>query len=264
MADAVNFYSASYSKIQSYIDSGVIGATSYVLCKDDVHKNELIFVDKNLEMQPVVGYEQNNILFVDKLPTEGYRTNAFYVCNNVGYLYVNGIPVPMFKELSDDESTNDYDLLSNLPIVNKHGEVGNPVVLCDLDNGSYSVNGQYQIGGNLTTTYVPSKNVIILIDSDDEYKYITKLDAKNVCAYKVELISMEVVTDKYVTESWVLEQGYTTKTYVDEAIEALYKKIASEMVTITKMSQLENDMGYLTNDDLREVSDESIAGLFLI
>lgn len=266
MANTVNFYSASYDKIQSYIDSGTIGAYSYILCKDDIHKNELIFIDKDLQMQPIVGYEQNNLIFVDELPTEQYRTNAFYICNNIGYLYINGIPVPVFKDISkDSDLISSYNELEDLPVVNKYGEVSSPVILCELDNGSYSINGHYQIGGNLTTTYVPSKKVIILIDSDEENKYITKLDAKKVCTYMVHLASMEVVEEKYTTEKWVLEQGYTTKNYVDEAIDALYKKIASEaLVTITKLSQLENDMGYITRDELSEVGQEEITNLFLV
>lgn len=260
MASTVNFYSASYDKIQSYIDSSIIVANSYVLCKDDVHKNELIFIDKELKMQPIVGYEQNNIVFVNELPTEKYRTDAFYVCNNIGYLYINGIPVPVFKELSD-ESVKDYDLLDNIPIVNKHGDISSPIVLSDLDNGSYSISGQYKIGGNINTVFVPSKAVMVLIDSDEECKYITKLGAKNIYIYEVNLNSMDVVTNKYATQSWILEQGYVTETYVNQAIENLYNKIATDML-ITKVSQLENDAGYLTADNFKEISYAAIDGLF--
>ena len=252
------FAVASRSKIQSYIDSQILTYPSYVFCKD---LNTMVFIDKNLQIQDIKGFNQASINMVDELPTENIQSNTFYVCNGKGYLLINDILVPVFKELSDD-SVSDYDLLENLPIVNKYGDISSPIVLIELENGSYSISGQYKVGGDVDTIYVSSKNVIVLVESDEEFKYITKL-GRNVCQYKVNLSTLEVSEQSYATQEWVKEQGYTTKTYVDEAIEALYKRITEgTLVSITKVSQLENDMGYLTEDDLNEISDESIANLF--
>lgn len=255
------FAVASYDNIQSYVNDGKLTYPSYVFCKD---KNTLVFIDKDLQIQNIKGFNQSSIVEVEELPTEDVQSNTFYVCNGKGYLLINDVLVPVFKELTDFEgSTSDYDQLENLPVMNKYGEISSPIVLSDLDNGSYSIKGQYKVGGDIETVYVSSKDVTVLVDSDDEYKYITRISAKNVCLYTLELSTMHVVVDEYATQSWVLARGYATETYVNQAIKDLYNKIAEEaLVTITKVSQLENDMGYLTESDMNEISDDFITGLF--
>ena len=256
------FAVADYGNIQSLIEQGLLSYPTYVFCRD---KNTMVFIDKNAQIQDVKGFNQSSVIEVEELPTEDIQSNTFYICNGIGYLLINNILVPVFKEISESIGVSSYDDLSEVPLVNKKGTIVLPIVLSDLSTGCYSVSGQYRIGGNLTTTYVPSTNVIILVELDNEYKYITRIDGKKVVVYTVKLETMEVDSDEYVTQSWVQAQGYTTKDYVNQAIEDLYNKIMSEtLVSITKVSQLENDIGYLTNSDMNEISDEIIANLFSI
>lgn len=259
---STTFATASYDKIQSYIDSGVLKYPSYILCKDEAHKNNLIFIDKNLQMQPVKGYEQDSIILADTLPTENIRKNVFYVCGGTGYLYINGVPVPIFKDLSSD-SIISYNQLSDIPLVNLYGEPTNPIIVSDLDIGSYMISGNYKIGGNLETTFSASRKVMFIIDSDDENKYITRFDVDNVRIFTVNIVSSEVSQDEFATQTWVKEQGYTTQAYVNQAIEDLYNKIAEEsLVSITKVSQLENDAGYLTAENINGIEEKFILDLF--
>lgn len=261
MANLVTkFAVANYGNIQSYINQGLIDYPTYVFCRDT---NTMVFVDKNRKMQDIKTFNQSSIVVVDELPTENIQSNTFYICDGVGYLLINDILVPVFREISENEGVSSYDDLSEIPIVNKRGTIVSPVVLSDLEAGCYSVSGQYQIGGNMTTTYVPSSNVVVLVESDGKFKYITRIDGKRVVLYTVTLETMEVISDEYATQNWVKAQGYTTESYVNQAIENLYNKIMNEtLVVITKVSQLENDMGYLTADNLKEISDENIANLF--
>ena len=254
------FAVADYGNIQSLIEQGLLSYPTYVFCRD---KNTMVFIDKNAQIQDVKGFNQSSVIEVEELPTEDIQSNTFYICNGIGYLLINNILVPVFKEISESIGVSSYDDLSEVPLVNKKGTIVSPIVLSDLSTGCYSVSGQYRIGGNLTTTYVPSTNVIVLVELDNEYKYITRIDGKKVVVYTVKLETMEVNSDEYVTQSWVQAQGYSTKDYVNQAIEDLYNKIMSEtLVSITKVSQLENDIGYLTNSDMNEISDETIANLF--
>lgn len=257
------FAVANHGDIQSLIEQGLLSYPYYVFCRD---KNTMVFIDKNQQMQDIKGFNQSSIVAVEELPTEDIQSNTFYICNGIGYLLINDILVPVFKEIkeiSEGTGVSSYDDLSEIPVVNKRGTIVSPIVLSDLDVGCYSVSGQYQIGGNLTTTYVPSANVIVLIEMDDEYKYITRIDGRKVVVYTVALETMEVNSDEYATQSWIKAQGYADYDYVNQAITDLYNKIVNEtMVTITKVSQLENDVGYLTAENLEEISEENIANLF--
>ncbi len=261
MANLVTkFAVANYGDIQSLIERGLLAYPTYVFCRDT---NTMVFIDKNTQIQDIKGFNQSSIVAVEELPTENIQSNTFYICNGIGYLLINDILVPVFKEISGNAGVSSYDDLSEIPIVNKRGTIVSPIVLSDLEVGCYSISGQYQIGGDLTTTYVPSSNVIVLIDLDDTSKYITRIDGRKVVTYTITLETMEVILDEYATQTWVKAQGYADCGYVNQAITDIYNKIMNEaLVNITKVSQLENDMGYLTADDLGEISDIEIAGLF--
>lgn len=254
------FAVANYGSIQSLIEQGLLSYPTYVFCRDT---NTMVFIDKNAQMQDIKGYNQSSIITVDELPKGNIQSNTFYICNGIGYLLINDILVPVLKDISENGGVSSYDDLSEIPLINKRGTITSPIVLSDLNAGSYSINGQYQIGSNLTTTYVPSSNIIVLVDLDDKYKHITRIDGKKVVVYTQNLETMEIHSDEYTTQSWIKAQGYTTEEYVNQAIEDLYNRIINEtMVVITKVSQLENDAGYLTSENLEEISDEFIAGLF--
>lgn len=246
------FAVASRGNIQSYIEQGILTYPSYVFCKD---KNTLVFIDKNLQIQDIKGNNQLSIVECDVLPTENIQRDTFYLCNGKGYLLVGDALIPVFKEIDD----GDYDLLNNVPIVNKIGTLNSPIVLKDLEVGSYSISGQYRVNEN-STIYLSSKNIIVLVESDDTHKCITVL-GRNVRVYTVNLETNEIIEKTYATQAWVEEQGYVTEDYVVEAIHDLYNKIISE-VLITKVSQLENDLGFLTAEDLNEISNDQIADLF--
>lgn len=254
------FAVANHSDIQSLIDQGLLSYPTYVFCRDT---NTMVFIDKNTQMQDIKGFNQTSIITVEELPTVGILNNTLYICNGVGYLSINDVLVPVFKEISENTNTSSYNNLSDVPLVNKRGTITSPIILSDLNTGCYSISGQYQIGGDLTTTYVPSSNVIVLVESDDTYKYITRIDGKKVVVYTVTLETTEVVSDEYATQSWVSAQGYATESYVNQAIEDLYNRIVSEtMVVITKLSQLENDVGFITSDDMDEIDETEINSLF--
>lgn len=247
---------STFDKIQSYVTDGTLSYPSYILCRDDW---TWAFVDKDSTVKHIKGYQQESIISVDTLPTEDIRTDAFYFCNGIGYLYINNSFVPVFSDV--DNPISSYDQLSNIPIINQYGTVASPIVVSDLDNGLHAISGQYKIGGNLETVFVTTSKIMFLIDSDETHKYITKINPQKICLYTMDISTSEVKSDNYVTNSWILAQGYTTETFVNKVIQDLYDRIISEL-KITKVSQLENDIGYLTTDDFEEIGDSEIANLF--
>ena len=251
------FAVASRDKIQGYISEGILKYPSYVLCK---HEYTWVFIDKELQIHNVEGYGQASMFFVDELP-EVFKDRTFYVCNGIGYLGINGKLVPVFRNIS--EGVGSYNDLADIPVTNKVGSLGAEIILSDLDDGNYNIKGHYKIGGNSSTVSISSANTMFLIESDDTYKYITKLGAKKVYIYKIDIASGEVVTDEYITKSWIEENGYTNRDYVNQAIEDLYQRISNEaLITITKLSQLENDCGFITAEEIPEIENKEIFNLF--
>ncbi len=281
------FAVGTYASILPNISSGVLTYPSYVFCSDT---NTMVFVDKNMEIQDLKGYNQDSVIIVDTLPTDDIRDDAFYICNGVGYLYINGIAVPVFQDMTVTQEEvqklidakgnelkkyvdqcvfeaggiSSYDQLTDLPIVNLYGDVTSPVVLADLEDGNYAVSGHYQIGGTLTTIHIVTSKILFQIVSDKTSKHITQLSgAERIYIYSVTTETGATRTSSYATEGWVYTQGYSTENYVNEAIEELYQKLITEL-TITKVSQLENDAGYLTQEDIGGIGSSDIASLFNI
>lgn len=280
------FAVGEYSKIQSAITSGVLKYPSYVFCTDT---NTMVFIDKNQQIQNLKGYNQDSVIIVDTLPEDDIRSDAFYICNGTGYLYINGSPIPVFKDITETQNevqalidatktdlqtyvdekvatvktVKSYNELEDLPITNLHGEVGNTIVLADLENGCYSITGQYQIGGSIDTIYITAKKTIFLVDSDVDNKYITKFGTGEIVLYTIDSATNNGIVNNYVTQAWIAKQGYTNEDYVTQAINDLYQRLVEELL-ITKVSQLENDAGYLTASDINGIGDGDISGLFNI
>lgn len=252
MANVPIFAVGTHSKILSLVESGVLTYPSYVFCHDT---NTIAFLDSELNVHDAIGWNQSSIQVVDELPTaEEARSDTFYISNGKGYLFINGLAVPIFRDITQD--TN-YDSLENIPIVNKYGDATNPIVVADLSDGSYSISGTYVIGGNLTTKYVTSRKILFIIDSDETGKMITKVNGNNILLYTLNPDTQEVSSTKYATQDWVEKQGFATEAYVQQ----VYEKLANQ-VLVTKVSQLENDAGYLTANDIKGIGDDDITNLF--
>lgn len=257
MATNPTFAVASRDKIQGYLDAQVLKYPSYVLCKNTW---EWVYIDKELQMHDIKGYSQASMFEVDELP-EVFEDRTFYLHDGIGYLSINGRLVPVFKDIS--EGVASYNDLADVPVTNKVGSIGAEIVLSELDDGNYAIKGQYKINTASTTVSVSSANTMFLIESDGDLKHITKLGAKKVYIYTYNTASGEVTTEEYITKSWVAEQGYVNRDYVSQAIEDLYQRIANEaLVTITKLSQLENDCGFITTEEIPMIGNEEISNLF--
>ena len=250
------FAVGKYEAVVRAVENGTLTYPSYIFCTDD---NTLLFVDKNSNIQHIKGYQQENVKVVDQLPEQDIRNDVFYICNGVGYLYIDGNFVSLFNQ--SGETITSYDSLTNKPIINKYGNINSPIILFNLDNGVYMINGQYKLSNNYETIFAASQKILFLINSDEVNKYITKILGNKISIYTINLESEQIIEENYATEEWVAKQGYATESYVTQAINDLYNEI-SEKILITKVSQLENDVGYLTANDISKISNDFITNLF--
>lgn len=155
-----------------------------------------------------------------------------------------------------------YDDVKNSPISNKYGNPSNPVIISELNSGMYSISGTYVIGGDLETKYVTSRKILFIVESDDLTISITKIDSNKIVYYSVDVETKQTTVSEYVTKEWVEEQGFIKESEMQKSIDEIYTKLDEQ--TVTKMSELENDIGYLTADEITKISDDSIAGLFYV
>ena len=282
MLQIPRFVAGNYSNIVNAVRNGTVKYPSYVFVRD---QQKLAFVDINNELKFIGGKQY--VLHVQELPSVANGdVEVLYIYKNIVYIFDGKTYIPTYRDYTskinalesriydledrmnnignnpgsgsgDGISTDSYDGLNNTPIKNHYGDEYNPICICDLQDGIHSIDGEYKIGGTMDTTFIASKNVLFLIESDDYYKYITKLDAKNICVYTVDLSTMDVSADDYFTQSWLYSQGFTTESYVNNAIAQVYQDLGGGSGTtgsITKLSQLENDMGYITREEIGETS----------
>lgn len=138
---------------------------------------------------------------------------AYIVNKNInGSFYVT--------RLSEDAKTLNYDNLGNRPIENVYGTLDKPITISNLDNGIYSIKGQYKICTNDETIYLTTNDEFFLVKKDDDIVYIRKITATDIIDFQVVSDSIKS-KNTYPTTEWIEKQGYATETYVNNKIAAL-------------------------------------------
>lgn len=73
------FAVGNHADILPAIRSKLLTYPSYIYCKDT---NTIAFLDSELNVRDVVGWNQSQIIVVNDLPSaKAARTDAFYICN---------------------------------------------------------------------------------------------------------------------------------------------------------------------------------------
>lgn len=124
----------------------------------------------------------------------------------------------------------DYNTLGNKPIANVVGESDNPVVISNLENGTYSVTGHFKIALNDVTTHLNPNATIFIIEHNDDVIYVKKISTKEIVDYEI-IENKSNVVNQYVTKKFLDDNGYATTSYVDEKIIALDFIKREEMTT---------------------------------
>ena len=104
MANMPTFAIGTYEKIQPAIDSGILKYPSYVFVNDESgnYKNTLLFINKDLSIKPIEGYNQKDVIKCDSLPEiEEADEEKLYVCNNVVYEFTGDSFRPLFQDITN-------------------------------------------------------------------------------------------------------------------------------------------------------------------
>lgn len=188
-----------------------------------------------------------------------------YIVNQVDGVF-EAVPLSSF------DGEIDYNTIGNKPVVNLVGTLDSPIVLSTMENGVYSVKGQYKIAPNDATVFLNSTANICMVEHTDDGKTHVKRVATN------EIKDYEVVEDAvasygYVTEKELAEHGYATQEYVqayfDERFaginfvtEEQVEAIVHDKVSVALADTINTIVDTKIDEKLQETSADDIAALF--
>ena len=185
-----------------------------------------------------------------------------YIVNRVNEEYT-------VTSLSDSGTSIDYNALAHRPIINKTGTLANPLIVGDLDNGLYSVSGEYKLFNEYTTIFSSSINHLFLVEKSETKSYVKDISAKEIITYI--LSNGEVSKSELLTQQYLSDNHYITENDFDAKIAALdyiTKAEASKYVKQITTEYLNENLGNIIDTKIDEkisslvVDDTEIERLF--
>lgn len=166
------------------------------------------------------------------------------------------------------ESSNiNYDELGNRPIINLVGTLDEPIMVSDLETGVYKIKGQYKITDLEETIYLSASNTLFIVQKDTNVINIKKITSDDITDYSI--IGDSFVSNIYITDKYLEENGYTTVSYVDSKVEAAkvlleeeLKIYISGMVESVMNDKLDEKIDEKINDYIQPTDNEQITNLF--
>lgn len=224
----------SYDDMLKKISEGIINQYDVVFTNDTF---ETFIVSEELEPKPLKSrvYVFTSVTeAIQKLNknTDTYVGQLVSILNGDSYRgYIVNLKNGAYTVNALNElSFIDYDTLGNKPIINLIGESDNPLIISDLENGTYSVSGHFKIATNDITTHLNPNTTIFIVEHDNDIVNIKKIATKEIIDYVVENDS-NIIANQYITKNFLEKNGYATTTYVDEKILALDFIRREDMVT---------------------------------
>ena len=212
--------------IDKLIELGKIDANDIIYTKD-THEN--IFISKDFSIIPIQSkiYRYSDVTSAEKelnINSDTYEGQLVAIANNGSYIayivnknFNNSFYV---TKISDVSTSVDYNTIGNRPINNILGDLSSPVVIANLPTGIYRVAGNYRICNNDKTIYSSSDDNLFLVYLSDHDIGIKKITSSTIINYVIENNSI-ISTNTFASTDWILNQDFSTKTYVDEKIAAL-------------------------------------------
>ena len=229
----------AYSDIQDRIDNGQLDEYDVVLVKD---QDTVAYVAPDMSIHNITA----------RLDVYMSESTAIRALNASETTYV-GMPVAIYYQgsyklyLVDGTQGNwnvlpawgnpvsfSYNDLVDVPLINKIGTAEENVILNQLADGMYAVSGIFKITQTSETIIDTTPEIAIVKDNG---AVITLISGKETVTYDTSG-GGEPVADKVATEQYLIDNGYTTDTKVDEMIDEQF------------------------NERLEETSSESIQDLF--
>lgn len=205
--------------------------------------------------------------------TDTYKGQIIAILNNDKYraYIVNQDENGIYYTTPLSEDNIDYNTLGNRPIENLVGTLDNPILITALTPGVYKVKGQYKIIETEETVYLSVSGDLFLIEISDDGKLIKHFTKDTIQDY---VISGNDITKKtYITDKYLLDNGYTTTAYVDIKVAALEEEIKTDVksyveqiieeVITEKVDELIDErLDVKLDEKIQAIPTEKVIGLF--
>lgn len=277
MADnRVKYAYLNYADISKRIENGDIDEYDVIFTKD-THEQYLIKDDLSLLNIKSRIYRFDSIESAKESlnsNSDTYKGQIVAIADNDLGVYHGYIVNRVDEEytvtsLSDSGTSVDYNALAHRPVVNKTGTLANPLVVGDLENGLYSVSGEYKLFDEYPTIFSSSINHLFLVEKSETESYVKDISAKEVITYS--LINGKVTRSELLTQQYLSDNHYVTENDFDAKIAALdyiTKVDASEYVKQITTEYLNENLGNIIATKIDEkistlvVDDTEIEKLF--
>lgn len=222
----VKYAYLDYSDISTRIENGEIDQYDVVFTKD-THEQYLIKDDLSLlNIKSRIYCFDSIISAKEKLNsnTDTYEGQIVAIADNDsgvyhGYIVNKSNDEYIITSLTDNGNKIDYDSLVHRPIINKTGSLANPLTIGELDNGLYSVSGEYRIFLEYPTIFSSSINHLFVVEKENDKIYVKEVQAKKTVIYV--LSNGQVSIEDVITSNYLTENQYITETDFDAKIKAL-------------------------------------------
>lgn len=235
MPDGSKFRTAKLTSSNNIIEYKI---TNTILSKRGFLRLEVILQDENnyVEKYPQLVFKINDAInAIENIPEEN-PTLSVEIQKVIDLVSVTGDGT---KYLSDDGTykevsggsggTTNYDDLENKPITRLVSmEAENPIVLRNLDSGIYCLHGYILPFDGSTALFVAQTPISVNVAKSSEISFVQLF-----FSFGNQLQYFEVTDDNYTMKN-VSFNDLAAKDYVDGKIP-------------TKISQLENDSGFITS-----------------
>lgn len=261
----VKYAYLDYSDISTRIENGEIDQYDVVFTKD-THEQYLIKDDLSLlNIKSRIYCFDSIISAKEKLNsnTDTYEGQIVAIADNDsgvyhGYIVNKSNDEYIITSLADNGNKIDYDSLVHRPIINKTGSLANPLTIGELDNGLYSISGEYRIFLEYPTIFSSSINHLFVVEKGNDKIYVKDVQAKKTVIYV--LSNGQVSIEDVITSNYLTENQYITETDFDAKIKALdfvtrneisdyVKQITTEYLEQNLDSKIDKKINSLIADD---------------
>lgn len=225
------FFFTNYQQIQDAINNHIVNAFDVVVCSDT---QEQILVTEDFNLVPI---KSRVYRFVSVSSAETFLNSSkdsyqgqivsilnttlgtyqAYIVNQrgSGRFYVTAISVYNASDI-------DYNEIGNRPIEQIGGNIENPVILSEQEDGLYKVEGAYKVSPNLVTIFQSYNGDLISVRHNDDGTVSVKvISSYSITDYLVNNVGDVIDKGTYVTKEWIENQGYSTTAYLDAKLEAM-------------------------------------------